>query len=336
MRGIGMLQIFKNFTNKRGMTLGELLVVFVIMGIIAGMTMVTVKPNEKSLKYVYYRIYNSIGTAFYNSSINMAQELREDPAMDKQFPTTAELFCKLLLEYMNSKNDNTTCSNDKTVDVDNPVFSEENVQFIASNGVKIWIGHSKGAENKGNFSTLTATDNTNTEFSVRYFFVFADLNGGMGPNSPVSRGKGMADIVGFIVTEDYDVVPIGIPEVDPRYFTARVAYSINAGLDAEDVTTSMPMPYLQAKRHAWGMPSKAFYVSSNEPMSMNFYDGVNITNASPFWLDYNDEKYNEVMAETVNQNCGHNPHQIAPDDEDSPTIYDVEADACYITIKDFY
>jgi len=331
-----MFKIFDKFkSNKLAMTLGELLIVFVIMGIIAGMTMVTVKPNEKSLKYVYYRIYNVLGTAFYNTSINISEELREDEDMDKQFPTTAELFCRMLLEYINTKEGAATCSNDKTINVDAPEFTDENVQFIASNGVKIWIGHSQGAE-KGTFSTLTTLDNTNTTISVRYYFVFADLNGSSGPNSPIPRNSGMADIVGFIVTEDYDVVPIGVPEVDSRYLTARVAYSINAGLDAEDVAMSMPMPYLQAKRHAWGMPNKAFFITANEPMSMNFYDGVNITAASPFWIDYDSDQLNEVMSETVEPNCGHNQHHIDPNDEESAMIYDVEADACYLTIKDYY
>ncbi len=330
-----MFNFFEKIKRKSAITLGELLVVFVIMGVIAGMTMVTVKPNEKSLKYMYYRIYNTLGTAFYNSSINIDPALRNHPAMDRQFPRTAELFCKLLLEYMNSKEPNTTCSNDKTIDIDNPEFTNENVQFITSNGTKIWIGHSAGAA-KGGFSTLTATDNTNSEFTLRYYFVFADLNGEMGPNSHLSNGRGMADIVAFVVTEDYDVVPLGIPEVDTRYFTARVAYSVVAGLDAEDVTTSMPMPYLAAKRHAWGMPNKGFYVSANEPMSMNFYDGVNITQASPFWLDYNDAQYDSIMSATVNQNCGFNEHPIDPSVEDSPTVYDVEPDACYITVKDYY
>ncbi len=330
-----MLKIFNK--SKLAMTLGELLVVFVIMGIIATMTMVTVKPNEKSLKYVYYRIYNTLGTAFYNTSINIDDELKNDPAMDKTFPTTAELFCKVLLEYINTKDGtDVACSNDKAVDVDNPDFSDDNVQFIASNGVKFWIGHSRGDDNKGKFSTFGATDATGSAFTLRYYWVFADLNGDMGPNSPTPKGNGMADIVAFIVTEDFDVIPIGIPETDTRYFSARVVYSSTTGTDESDFATSRPMSYLEAKRHAWGEPDKQFYVSSNEPMSMNFYDGTNITEASPFWLDYNSADLNEIMAQTVDAECGYNPTPVNPDEPDGAKIYQVEPDSCYISIKDFY
>ena len=330
-----MLKFVNKF--KFGMTLGELLVVFVIMGIIAGMTMVTVKPNEKSLKYIYYRIYNSIGTAFYNSSINISEELREDPAMDKSFPTTAELFCKLLLEYINTKEGtNASCSNTKTVNVDNPDFSDDNVQFIASNGVKVWIGHSANRA-KGEFSIYNGKDSSNTDFSLRYYWVFADLNGQMGPNTPSAKGNKMADIVAFIVTEDYEVIPIGRPEVDSRYFVARVVYASTSGTEESDLNTSTTMSLLEAKRHAWGEPGKKFYVSANEPMSINFYDGQNITNKSPFWLDYNSTEFSTVMAQTVSKQCGYE-HTGDDTDPDAPptTVYDVEPDACYITIQDFY
>ena len=338
MRGTVMLKFIKN--SKFGMTLGELLVVFVIMGIIATMTMVTVKPNEKSLKYVYYRMYNAIGTAFYNTSINMDDDLREEMtnagAIDKSFPTTAEYFCKMLLEYINTKEGTAvTCSDANTVDVDDPEFTNDNTQFIASNGVKVWIGHSKDAA-PGSFSTYTGIDDTNTEFSLRYYWVFVDLNGDMGPNSPTPRGSGMADIVAFIVTEDYDVIPIGRPEVDTRYFVSTVEYSATTGLDNEDVNSSTTMSYLEAKRHAWGEPNKKFYVSANEPMTMNFYDGTNITAASPFWLDYNAAEFNDIMAQTVDPECGFNPQPIDPEDPASGQVYEVEPDVCYINIKDYY
>ena len=158
----------------------------------------------------------------------------------------------------------------------------------------------------------------------------------MGPNSPTARGNGMADIVAFIVTEDYDVIPIGRPEVDTRYFVTTVEYSATTGLDNEDVNSSMTMSYLEAKRHAWGEPNKQFYVSANEPMSMNYYDGVNITAASPFWLDYNNSEFNNIMAKTVDPECGFNPTPVNPEEPDGAQIYEVEPDVCYINIKDYY
>lgn len=319
----------------KGMTLAELLIVFVIMGIIATMTMVSIKPSEKSFKYVYNRVYNAIGTAFYNSAINISDDLKNDPDMKNGFPESAELFCKVLLEYINTKEGTDhTCSNN-TVNINNPVFSNDKVQFVASNSVKFWIGHTDVA---GKYSTYSGIDSTNSNYTIKYHIVFADLNGELGPNSAIPHGNGMADIVGFIVTEDFEVVPIGVPETDPRYVVARVVYStIETGSGTSSEQDMSPtMSVLEAKRRAWGTPGR-MYISSNEPLSMNFYDGGKIYSTSPFWIDYNSPKYSAIMNKNADNPCRKTQPPPDPSDpEPPPPTIEVEPDACYVTIQDFY
>ena len=143
------------------------------------------------------------------------------------------------------------------------------------------------------------------------------MNGDRGPNTAVNSGAKMADRVGFIVTEDYEVVPIGQPEIDIRYLTANVAYSSSAsGTSDDDVDMSEPMSYLEAKRDAWGIGDKKFYISSNEPMSVKFY------------IDYNssDSNISTIMSKVAEANCR----------KDGIASNDVDSDACYLKIKDFY
>lgn len=323
--------------SKKGLTLGELLLVFIVMGIVATMTMVSVKPNETSMKYVYYRVYNALGTAFYNASINFPNSLKDPDGtaadaktVDKNFPLTTEKFCKMLLEYINTKGD-ARCSNVNSININTANtagMTDNNYQFIASNGVKFWIGY-VNETSAGHNSKLTETDAAGSEFNIRYFIVVADLNGDRGPNTAVNMGDKMADRVGFVVTEDYEVIPIGQPETDIRYLTANVAFSSSAsGTSDDDVDMTEPMSYLAAKRFAWGIADKKFNISANEPMSVSFYGISRIDSTSPFYVNYSssDTNISSIMSKVADAKCR----------KDEDASKDVDSDACYLKIKDYY
>ena len=78
---------------KRGMTLAETLLVFIIIGIIASVTIISVKPWERSYKHIYSRVYNALSIAIFNDMVDTGQ-----------FPAHATDFCKTLLKYMNTAN----------------------------------------------------------------------------------------------------------------------------------------------------------------------------------------------------------------------------------------
>lgn len=337
IRGAVMLKYIKN--KKSAMTLAEVLVIFIIMGVIATLILVTAKPSDKSLKYVYYRMYHSLDIALYNSSINMDEELRKDiydtnndyinegntfVGSDKYFPSKPSQLCKLLLEYINTKGGNNCSSADESVvDINNPDFSIE-PHFIASNGSKVWMGKSGDCTDSGicyaNNSYKSAK--TSTETPIRLAYVFVDLNGDMSPNSPIQRGETLADIVGFAITSDLEVVPLGVPTTDVRYFSASVVYANKASRDSDNLVTSNTMPFLQAKKLAWGDNEATDY-----PFTMS---NPGIGCDSPFFVGYTGE-----------DKCASIPKGVSLDDNseinDQEQSSDCEEmDACYLEIKDYY
>lgn len=239
--------MFKFFRKKAAMTLGELMMVFVVIGVIASIAVVTIKPFEKSVKWIYYRMFHTINTAIYNSMLTKAE-----------FPKTSVEFCKALLEYINS-NDN-HCSLERNVTLSTTTFPDDKIQIVASNGVRLYIA----AKEDGTPFTLTQTQTNGVDTTINYFVVFADLNAEKKPNTSLWTQKQMADVVGFVVTDGSDVVPVGYPEIDTRYMYAKVVYPPVDSDDLDD-NVSEPMSYFEAKHRAWGTT-----VDSTEAMSFDF------------------------------------------------------------------
>lgn len=249
---------------KKAFTLGEVLIVFIIIGIIAGLSLITVKPWEKQYKMFYQRMYHSIQLAVYNHML-------ESQSDDDAFPATGKDLCKVLLEYINTSNNAQAASCDTMTNVNNKPdaakFAATAPAIQASNGTKIWIGSDAGEPftlnqtiyAKRTLKSGTVKDERTTD-TVRYYFVYVDINGDRSPNTPVWSDSRMADIVGFIVTDTFEVIPIGYPQVDIRYLSAHVVYppleieysvtdTISKNVDEE---VSDPMTYYEAKVKAYG------------------------------------------------------------------------------------
>lgn len=245
--------------NKKGMTLAELLIVFVIIGIIASLALVTVKPYEKTFKWLYVRIYHTLETSVYNSMLTRTA-----------FPSTSNAFCNMLLEFINSAQNSCTAPD---LDRNSIAFPETSVKIIATNGMRLWIG-----SNGGQPYTHTEVIDGNT-INVKYYVVFADINGTKGPDSTEWAADGrLADIVAFAVTETATIIPIGPPEIDTRYMFASAIYPPDDENDPEG-TRSVPMSYFAAKNMAWGSSK-----SEAEVMSLDFYRDFAVN--SPFRVTY--------------------------------------------------
>lgn len=237
---------------KKGFTLGEMLVVFVIIGLVATIGLHTVKPWEKAYKYAYHRMYNAFSLAIYNHLINT-------PDTDA-FPQDSDALCKMLLDWINTAENVTTCSGTNVGS--NPKddkFTDDTMRFKASNGFRIWIG---AQDNKKPFELNQNIGSGQTD-KVRYYMVYVDINGDRRPNSAEWTKNRMADIVAFVITDKFRVVPLGYPEVDTRYMDTHVVYpSLNTDYSEGDSTSSRytgdedvvsdPMSYYEAKMQAFG------------------------------------------------------------------------------------
>lgn len=233
--------------KKNAMTLAEVLFVFIIIGIIATIAIVTVKPWDKACKYSYSRMYHSIRLAFYNAMLTQAE-----------FPTTSTKFCNLLTEYINTSTDGANCSKSRDLTNNPRIFPDEKIQIQTSSAVKMWIG----ANNEQPF-VHTETESSGVTSKTKYYLVYVDLNGNKGPNTAKWQEDRLSDIVAFAVTDTLAVIPLGHPEVDNRYLYAHVIYP-QVDESEPDGNISDDMTYYEAKKKAWGNN-----VDSADTMSLN-------------------------------------------------------------------
>ena len=236
---------------KRGMTLAETLLVFVIIGIIASVTIISVKPWEKSYKHIYSRIYNALSVTIFNDMVDTGK-----------FPENSTEFCKTLLKYMNTANN---LDADEYCGPFNDVGSKPNFAptwypykdasgnhdgnaIHLSNSSYIWYGgNTNDTSCSGNCPFVYGSDDN----IVKFYLVFADLNGDRKPNvANYLSSKQRSDIVAFAVTDKFAVVPLGYPVIDMKYLQAH--YISPSENDDEDDIVSDPMAFRAAQILAFG------------------------------------------------------------------------------------
>lgn len=267
-------------------TLAEMLITLLIIAVLCLFALSTIKPYDKTFKWLYVRVYHSLETAVYNSMMTRNSKEDDDPL--NGFPKDSTSFCNMLKEYMNSAPDDDVpgevvpkCEAGRDLDINATDFPEEDVQILLTNGVKLWIASDGGKP----YVLDEVIDGTPA--NMKYYIVYADLNGSRGPNAAQWDDTGninwttdykMVDIVAFVVTEASVVVPVGPPEIDTRYMQASVIYPADDE-NCPDCNRSVPNSYYWAKHDAWG-DSK----SIAEPMSLNFAGKFPAN--SPFAITY--------------------------------------------------
>lgn len=255
---------------KKAFTLAEMMIVFIIIGIIIALGVTSVRPWEKAYKYAYIRMYHALSLAIYNHMVNSDGE--------DAFPRTRKEMCQALLEYINtSDNKKATECTDVASDylsenATNSDFASVAPNIRTSNGLYIWIGgKTSNASGKSvDYLTLAkefkdSAGKTYATDNVRYFVVYVDLNGERTPNTATWSKDKMADIVAFAVTDKYIVIPLGYPMVDSRYMEANVVYP-TIDTDANDEASenytgdedvvSEPMTYYEAMVKAYAKKKK--------------------------------------------------------------------------------
>ena len=299
----------------KGLTIAEMMITILIIGIVATLALSTIKPYDKTYKWLYVRMYHSLETAVYNSMMTRNSMVAD--ADLQGFPENSNDFCNMLKEYMNAASEDSAggsivpkCEQSRDLTIGATSFTENKIQLILSNGMRLWI-----ASNSGSPYVLNETIN-GTSVNMKYYVVFADINGSRGPNLAQWDNSGntfwdsnskLVDIVAFVVTESSVVIPVGPPEIDTRYMQASAIYPPNDENDPEG-TRSAPNTYYWAKHDAWG-DSKAI----TEPMSLDFASRFPAN--SPFVVTY-------PVANTVNNSAG-------------CTSQNNKISQCYVKIEDY-
>ena len=359
------LNIDKTSYKRFAMTLAEVLLVFSIIGVIASMTIYTAKPFDKNMKYAYAKAYDTLNVAFYNARTTLPKYLQPgengtaNPLMiNGDWPRESETFCKMLLEYINFKAEDINGPNGPSVGGSIPIEQPDNnfsvancaagmvdisqsaakidatlkktrPHFVASNGMKFWLA---GINKMGDIGArvLTITGGNGQQFQVRYYVVLVDLNGDSRPNTVEITDKKAGDIVAFAVTDQNEVLPLGRPEYDRRYLSARVVYNVNIDQTAE-ASTSNTLTYYEAKRMAWaetaGDPN--LYSLANNPMSIDIYSyGNGIRPPSPFYQDYSQPPYRDMNLITYDKDW------CSKKDLEGNLV--LNPNACYVKITDYF
>lgn len=286
---------------KKAFTFAELMIVFIIIGTIIALGITSVKPWEKAYKYAYLRMYNALSLTIYNHMVNSTE--------DEAFPANANAFCTSLLEYINTADHATTCSG-ATLGNNPTEFPDDKVRIKTSNGVKLWIGANSAS---GAPYTHSETKDGITD-TVKYYIVYADLNGDRKPNSAVWSANRMADIVAFLITDKYVVIPVGYPEIDARYLEAHVVYPTfdesgeedTSSLSGEEDITSDAMTYYEAKVQAYDLNRDgSIDVVIGTPITYDFNKDFN--NNSPFKVKHTDGSYKTNSKDNYNSYYETNP-----------------------------
>ena len=274
MMGRLLMKQNKFYNIKPAFTLVELMIAMAIVGIILVFGMVTMKPKDDGLKYLYSNAHRSLSIAYYNGLINTDFNpftFDADSYTETNDPGT-EALCRLLTSYINSNNVgsydyDTGCSDSKfiTGDAADNEFTSTKVQFTANNGMKFYL--SKKLEVSFERPKVIGEDEKDT-ITYPYYLVFVDVNGDTLPNSILYHGAQKPDIFAFAVFDTGYVIPLGIPEYDRTIMTASIAY-----FDDEFLLRYHPVPvaYFQAKGMAWG-----FYMPKQSNSSVEDVDYINL------------------------------------------------------------
>lgn len=303
--------MFRKFT---ALTIAELMITLLIIATLCIFALTTIKPYDKTYKWLYVRIYHSLENAVYNSM--MTRNSPEDPDM-LGFPSTSTAFCNMLKEFLNTLPDDEVdgqitpkCEAARDLSMSAADFPEDNIQLILSNGMRLWIASQGGAPYVLNDTV------DGTAVNMKYYVVFVDINGSRGPNRAQWDAAGninwgpdskLLDIVAFVVTEASVVIPVGPPEIDTRYMQAVAIYPPDDENKPEG-TRSLPNTYYWAKHDAWGDSE-----SIAEPMSLDFAGKFPAN--SPFAVTY-------PTANTVNTaaGCSDNNNMVSQ---------------CYVKVEDY-
>lgn len=317
---------------KKAFTFAEMMIVFVIIGTIIALGVSSVKPWEKSYKYSYHRMYNALALSIYNHMVNTTE--------DDAFPKNASTACEALLEFMNTTEHLKDAAAIKTYC--NGRFISGNPDFInknydtkvirPTNGTKLWVGAKTG---NGAPYELKVSQGGITD-TVRYYIIYVDLNGDRKPNTSKWTRDQMADIVAFIMTDKYNIIPVGYPEIDSRYLEAHVVYPSFDSTGEEDTAgddyeTSDAITYYEARVNAYDLNNDGnIDTVINNIYTYDFNSELN--NNSDFKVKHTDGTYKVDKKENYNSH-----YETAPVfDENKCNSTGYDEPVCNVKIHDFH
>lgn len=238
--------------KKPAFSLMEVMIVFVIIGVLLVFELIILQGRTNQYGAPYYNVYSALKKASYNILADMycPDENSEDPECKvgpRPFPDNTYDLCRRLAEFINAPGAQTYCGSGKSdtsrdIDDDASNIGEDTLRFTASNSTRFYISPLK---------TYTFASGE----TIRYFIVYADLNGKEKPNrvGKDTSDRIFPDIVPFAITTRGETIPMGYPVYSNMYLTAKIKYpaaEINGMI--VDNRFSKTMSFFEAVQGAWG------------------------------------------------------------------------------------
>ncbi len=254
--------------KKNAFTLAELLIVFTMIGVLTVVALNTMKGYDRTIRYSHASVYHNLDRAFFNAmfySDNKNPFTKTDynpdgSSYEVSAQEGAKRLCDMLASYLNVASN--TCSSNGLANLNAPDGAAlGTVQLTTLNGVELYISERQDKQ-------------------YPFFIIYADINGPKPPNTLDYQAPSAAnghrtkdpDRFAFAALSIGRICPLGVPEVDPKFMTARIAYvSItgersNKKKNADDDNEETPSTkfstnsksYVQTKAEAWG-----YYITDN-------------------------------------------------------------------------
>ena len=334
--------------KQSGFTLAEMLIAFGIISVIVGAALITLKPFDRNIKYLYSATFHSLDKALYNAITYWVNEDRNkrnerDPFIESYTENGTEVkvtpikgterLCTALTEYMTSIGGKCSSANIVSDSANNSEFKEDKVQFKTTNGVRYWIS-----------KRMSPSEGVQ---GPKFFIIYADMNGVKPPNSIIyEKGVKDPDIFAFAALENGRICPLGPPEVDSRYLTTRIMFRKQSGANSDDLEYSEPsQEYVKSKAEAWG-----YYLSDATQQGRGDFTDEYIMEEAPFSyngyirsvISTNSKIYSFLKGKTMSKYFEENFNNVhlmknAPDEESDPE-YGCKwrsADECNVTIDKY-
>lgn len=311
---------------RKAFTLAEILMFFLILTILLTIIMSITKPqqaiNNRIVKERYAAVHDALNIALFNI---MDDEETDPfvltPLQQANGDTHYKKLCNGLTSYINTDVDQ--CNTTKPTPDNVTYLSNEDFDFrplpgnfTSMTGVKFFLS------NLIEDDLLPVTDRSyynegDPTHTLKFFIIYADLYGEENKRHAHTikynaAKKEPPHVFAFAALPTGDVIPVGLAEYDPKYFTARVSY-----IENNTVYYSGRYSYQEAKNQAWGWYTRRFYnwPEYKSTISSTYTDYIKEIlerKGSKLYEFLDDNLHSEKFNTTIMSKC--KPPNNAPDD----------------------
>ena len=244
---------------KKAFNLTEVMMFVMITGLITTIGLIINKPQDtiagKNIKYRYSAVYDALNLSLYdlvNKNLGLQNPFvltEEEIASGK---TNYKKLCEGLASYINTSESHCNIAPFADTYLQNADYNfyNQTPQLSTQNGMNFYITNLI-VDDKSPKTSRSYYKASNPNFDLTFFMIYVDLNATIHPGKPHTinyngNKKTPPDVHAFAVLPNGDAIPIGIAEDNIEYFTTKVNFARDGGLEY-----SKALSLRSAKHYAW-------------------------------------------------------------------------------------